>query len=152
MSKLNVMAEQDAHAAPEIVWELVSDATKFPEWGPWIAAGYRRPGDISPHGPGAIQWLRSSRRVFLRHVTMVEKILEAEQDRRLVYTVLGGLPVRNYLGEVTLTPIADGTHIRWAASWDDTFPGRIVHRGLREAFPQIVGDLVTAAEKQAASS
>lgn len=83
---------------------------------------------------------------------MVEKILEAEQDRRLVYTVLGGLPVHNYLGEVTLTPIADGTHIRWAASWDNTFPGRIVHRGLREAFPQIVGDLVTAAEKQAASS
>jgi hypothetical protein len=30
----------------------------------------------------------------------------------------------------------------------DTFRGRIVHRGLREAFPQIVADLAGAAEKQ----
>jgi uncharacterized protein YndB with AHSA1/START domain len=148
MSKLNVAAEQVAKAAPETVWELVSDAARYPQWGPWIAAGYRRAGDTSPHGPGAVQWLRSSRRVLLRHVTMIEKILEVEEGRRLVYTVLGGLPVRDYLGEVTLTPVADGTQIRWVANWDDTFRGRIVHRGLREAFPQIVADLAAAAEKQ----
>ena len=141
-------AEQVANAAPETVWELVSDAARYPQWGPWIAAGYRRAGDTSPHGPGAVQWLRSSRRVLLRHVTMIEKILEVEEGRRLVYTVLGGLPVRDYLGEVTLTPVAGGTRIRWVANWDDTFRGGIVHRGLREAFPQIVADLAAAAEKQ----
>jgi len=79
---------------------------------------------------------------------MIEKILEVEEGRRLVYTVLGGLPVRDYLGEVTLTPVAGGTRIRWVANWDDTFRGGIVHRGLREAFPQIVADLAAAAEKQ----
>ena len=45
---------------------------------------------------------------------------------------------------------AGGTRIRWAASWDRTLAGRLVHRSLRRAYPQIVGDLARAAEKQAA--
>src|SRR6185437_10484046 len=35
-----------------------------------------------------------------------------------VYTVVAGIPVRNYRADVTLTPDGDGTHIRWEASWD----------------------------------
>ena len=95
-------------------------------------------------------WLRSSRRYGLRHPVSVEKILDAEEGRRLAYTVIGGIPVRNYRAEVTLAPDAGGTRIRWAASWDRTLAGRLVHRSLRRAYPQIVGDLARAAEKQAA--
>jgi len=76
--------------------------------------------------------------------------LDAEQDRRLVYTVIAGIPVRNYRAEITLTPAAGGTRIRWAASWDRTLAGRLVQRSLRELYPQIVADLARAAEKQAA--
>ena len=47
---------------------------------------------------------------------------------------------------MTLTPAADGTHVRWAASWDETLGGRIALRTLRKLYPQIVADLVTAAE------
>ena len=50
-------AEQVAKTAPETVWELVSDAARYPDWGPCIAAGCRRPGDTSPSGPDAVQWL-----------------------------------------------------------------------------------------------
>ena len=149
MSQLHVEAEQTARARPETVWELISDATRYPQWGPWSAAGYQRPGDNSPRGPGAIQWLRSSRRAYLRYPTTIEKILEAEEGRRLAYSVIGGIPVRNYRAEVTLTPTADGTRVRWAATWDATPSGRIVLRGLRTLYPQIVADLVAAAEKGA---
>jgi hypothetical protein len=62
MGRPHVEAEQSTRAAPEAVWDLVSDATRYPEWGPWSAAGYQRPGETSPRGPGAVQWLRSSRR------------------------------------------------------------------------------------------
>ncbi len=62
--------------------------------------------------------------------------------------MIGGIPVRNYRAEVTLTPAADGTHVRWAATWDATLGGRIVLRTLRKLYPQIVARLVTAAEKQ----
>jgi len=152
VSRLHVAAEQTAHATPGAVWALVSDASRNPEWGPWSAAGYQRPGDDSPRGPGAVQWLRSARRSYLRYVTSIEKVLEVEEERRLVYTVIGGIPVRNYRAEVTLTPVPDGTHVRWAATWDTTVAGRIVHRGLRTFYPQMMADLVAAAERQSASS
>ncbi len=123
MGRLTVEAEQTARATPEEVWALVSDATGYPEWGPWSDACYQRPGDDSPHGPGAVYWLRSARRAYLRYVTMVEKVLEVEEGQRLTYTVISGIPVRDYRAEVTLTPAGDGTHIRWAAAWGHD-PGR----------------------------
>lgn len=146
MGQLDVAAEQTTRATPESVWELISDASRYSQWGPWSAAGYTRPGDTAPRGPGAVYWLRSSRRAYLRYVTTVEKVLEVDEGRRLAYTVVGGMPVRNYHGEVTLTPVKDGTHIRWAATWDDTLIGRLVQRGLRTFFPQVMTGLVTAAE------
>jgi uncharacterized protein YndB with AHSA1/START domain len=146
MDQLHVEAEGTARAEPATVWALISDATRYPEWGPWSAAEYQRAGDDSPRGAGAVYWLRSSRRAYLRHVTTVEKILETEDERHLAYAVIGGIPVRNYRADVTLTPTADGTHIRWAAAWDDTPRGRIVHRGLRTFYPQMLAELVAAAE------
>ena len=150
MDKLHVEAEQTAQAAPAIVWALVSNAMTYPQWGPWSEVGYRRQGDASPRGPGAVYWLRSSHRYGLRRPVSVERILDAEEGRRLAYTVIDGIPVRNYRAEVTLAPVAGGTRIRWAASWDRTLAGRLVHRSLRGVYPQIVADLARAAEEQAA--
>ena len=147
MSPLHVEAEQTARAAPEAVWALVSDVIRYPDWGPWSAAGYRRAGDESPRGPGAVQWLRSAQRSYGRHVTSVERILEVDEGRRLTYTVIGGIPVRNYRAEVTLTPVSGGTRVRWAATWDTTLAGRIVHRGLSKFYPRMMADLVAAAER-----
>ena len=95
-------------------------------------------------------WLRSSRRYGLRYPVSVEKILDAEQGQQLAYTVIAGIPVRNYRGEITLEPAAGGTRIRWAASWDRTLAGRLVHRSLRKLYPQIVARLAAEAEKEAA--
>src|SRR5215471_9699946 len=150
MGTLHVEAEQITPAAPEIIWALISDVMTYPGWGPWSEAGYRRHGDTSPRGPGAVYWLRSSHRYGLRRPVSVEKILHAEEERRLAYTVIEGIPVRNYHAEVTLVPADGGTRIRWAATWDRTLAGRLVQRSLRGAYPQIVADLATAAEKQAA--
>jgi uncharacterized protein YndB with AHSA1/START domain len=151
VGRLHAEAEATARAAPGVVWELVSDAARYPRWGPWSAGGYQRPGDTSPRGPGAVQWLRSSRRSYLRYPTSIERILEADEGRRLAYTVIGGIPARNYQAEVTLTPAAGGTRIRWAATWDTTLAGRLVQRTLRKLYPQIVTDLAAAAESQAAA-
>jgi uncharacterized protein YndB with AHSA1/START domain len=152
MERLEVLAERTARATPEAVWALVSDATRYPEWGPWRTAAYQRPGDASPRGPGAVYRLQSSSRYFLRHPVSVEKILEAQEGRFLAYTVIGGIPVRNYRAEVTLTPAGDGTRIRWAGSWDSTARGRLVWRGLRVTYPQIVEALAAAAERLDAQS
>ena len=149
MDQLHVEAEQSTHATQEALWALVSDAARYPDWGPWSAGGYRRPGDASPRGPGAVQWLRSSRRAYGRHVTTVERIIVAEEGRHLAYNVIGGLPVRNYRADLTLTPEGEATRVRWGASWDSTLMGRFVWRSLRQVYPEIVAALIGYAEKQA---
>jgi len=143
MAQLRVEAEGVAQAAPEAVWELVANADRYSEWGPWSASGYENLGGQAPDGAGVIRWMRYGR------TTTVEKVLESERARRLVYTVVKGIPVRNYRAEVTLSPVGEGTHIRWTASWDRTLPGRVVHRTLRTLYPDIVGRLVAAAERNA---
>jgi uncharacterized protein YndB with AHSA1/START domain len=152
MAQLHVEAEATAKAPPETVWALVSDATNYPSWGPWSDGHYKKAGEHSPHGVGAVQVLRSAQRYLGRHTTSVERILECEQDRHLAYTVIGGIPVRNYRADVTLTPSAEGTHIRWAADWDNTVLGRMAWRGLGTFFPEMMAGLVAAAEQGAAHS
>jgi uncharacterized protein YndB with AHSA1/START domain len=151
MAQLQLEAEAKAKASPEAVWALISDATRYPSWGPWSDGRYEKNGDTTPHGVGAVQVLRSAQRYFGRHTTSVERITEFEEGRRLAYTVIRGIPVRNYRAEVTLTPSAEGTYIRWAATLDDTLLGRVAWRGLRAFYPEMIAGLVAAAERDAAS-
>ena len=140
--RLQVAAESVTSAPPEAVWALVSHATRYPQWGPWSAAGYR---GAAGHVPGAVYWLRSGSRAYGRYVTTIERVEEIEPGRRIVYVVTGGLPVRGYRAEITLTPDPAGTRIRWAASFDKTLRGRLVWRGLRDFYPAMLASLTAAA-------
>lgn len=140
MSQLHVEAERTASATPAAVWALISDADTYADWGPWDAGGYESGAGDGLRGPGAVRWFRAGR------TKTIEKVLEAEEPKRLVYTVIKGIPVRNYRAEVTLTPTDSGTHVRWAATWDKTLGGRLVHRALKKFYPDMVAGLVSAAE------
>jgi uncharacterized protein YndB with AHSA1/START domain len=150
MSRLHVEAETVIEAPPATVWALVSDARRYPEWGPWREGRYQRAGDESERGPGAVQVLTSARRTYGRRSVSVERIVVAEPERRLVYEVIGGIPVRNYRGEVTLTPVAGGTRVRWSADWDSTLAGRLVHRNLRVFYPEMLAALAAASASRTA--
>jgi uncharacterized protein YndB with AHSA1/START domain len=127
------------------VWSIVADANGYSQWGPWQDGGYRPPA-AGPSQEGSVQWFRYGRRTVT-----VEEILKIERPRRLAYRVVHGIPVRNYRAEVVLTPTrGKGTTIRWSAAWDDTLLGRIVHRKLRQLYPQIVQALVTEGDQSAA--
>ncbi len=143
--RVQVGAESVTGAAPEAVWALVADATRYPQWGPWSAAGYQ---GTAGHALGSVYWLRSASRAYGRHVTSVERVEEIDQNCRLVYTVLGGMPVRGYRGEVVLTPVAEGTRISWTVSWDKTLLGRLVWRGMRDFLPGMLTSLTTAADRE----
>jgi uncharacterized protein YndB with AHSA1/START domain len=147
MSQLSVEAEGTTRAGPEVVWSLVANANTFPQWGPWNDGGYRPPS-AGPSQVGSVQWFRYGRRT-----TSVERILEIDELRRVAYTVVSGIPVKNYRAEVTLTPTSSGgTSIRWAASWDKTLLGSLVRRQLLRVYPKIVAALVAAADQQAVSN
>jgi uncharacterized protein YndB with AHSA1/START domain len=146
MRKVEAAAEQTAHVPPEVVWTLLSDVMTYPQWGPWRKSGYRSEGDAAANGKGTVYWLQGSKRYGFRYPVSVEQILDVDPGKRLAYTVLRGIPVRNYRAEVTLTPSPDGTLIRWGASWDRTIMGRLVCPSLRNLYPVIVAGLVKAAE------
>ena len=139
MGELEVVAEGTTPADVDTVWALVADANTYAQWGPWNEGGYDPPAK-GPSFPGSVQWFR-----FGRRTTSVEKILEVDAPSRIVYTVIGGIPVRNYRAEVTLTPnVPSGTSIRWAATWENTLMGRLVHRRLRTVYRQVMDALVAA--------
>ncbi|MEP7023107.1 MAG: SRPBCC family protein, partial [Actinomycetota bacterium] len=143
MTQLHVEAEAVSQAAPAAVWALVANADSYRQWGPWADSGYERVGEDGPLGAGAIRWFQYGGRT-----RTVEKVLIAESGQRLVYTVVAGLPVRNYRAEVTLSPAGSGTKIAWSARWDRTLGGRIVHRKLRVLYPEIVAALTAAADRE----
>jgi uncharacterized protein YndB with AHSA1/START domain len=144
---LLVEAEGTTDADLEVVWSLVADANSYSRWGPWKDGGYQPPS-AGPSRTGSVQWFQYGRRT-----KSVEKILEVEAPRRLVYTVVRGIPVKNYRAEVTLTPILPkGTSIRWTATWDKTFSGKMVHRKLQQVYPQIVTALIAEANQRDASN
>lgn len=146
MKQLRVEANGTADADLEAVWSLVSDANSFCRWGPWNDSGYDPPSE-GPSRQGSIQWFQ-----FGRRTKSVEKVLEVEAPRRLVYTVIRGIPVKNYRAEMTLNPTdTNGTSIRWTATWDKTFMGKIVHRKLQQVYPQIVTGLIEAVNRDAAN-
>ncbi len=143
MARLKVEAEGVASASPADVWALVADASSYAGWGPWDGSGDKYPGDQPSGTVGTMRWLR------YRNTTTVELVLDSEPNERLVYSVLRGIPVRNYEAQVIITPIATGTHVRWAAEWDRTIAGWLVQRKLRTLYPQIMARLLAAAERRA---
>ncbi|MHB1988571.1 MAG: SRPBCC family protein [Acidimicrobiales bacterium] len=143
MSELQVEAEGTTLAEVDTVWALVADANTYAQWGPWNGGGYDPPA-VGPSYPGCVQWFR-----FGRRTTSVEKLLEVDPPKRIVYTVERGIRVKNYRAEITLTPnVPSGTSIRWAATWESTLMGRLVHRKLQTVYLQIMDALIAATDRQ----
>jgi uncharacterized protein YndB with AHSA1/START domain len=145
MTRLHVEAEGTTTAAPAAIWALLADAESYCRWGPWATSGYENKGDGATGGVGAIRRLRLGR------TTVIERVEEVDPPQRLVYSVVKGMPVRNYRSEVTITPTDEGARVHWSADWDRTLLGRLVQRQLRSLYPQVVQDLISAAEAHGAA-
>jgi uncharacterized protein YndB with AHSA1/START domain len=141
MKRLHIEAAGTADAPPEVVWRLVADAETYSKWGIWSESGWVSPVGDPPGSPGSARSMRYKR------TTIVERILEVDEGARMAYTVLRGIPVRNYRAEVALTPKGAGTYVRWSAEWDNTLLGRVVQRRLSVIYPEVVRRLVAAAER-----
>jgi len=121
--------EISAHstASPERVFELLADATSWPQWAGSLTrhGSWQREGAPPPGGVGAIRklgrWPMYGR----------EEIVAYEPPTHLAYTIVKGQPVRNYRADVTLTLVPDGTLITWAGTFDPLIPGT---GGLMTAF------------------
>jgi uncharacterized protein YndB with AHSA1/START domain len=99
-------------APPGAVFASLLDRSTWPAWSGHDAFELVRPGATGPYDVGSVGLLRSGRRV------MREEIVEVVADRRISYTLLAGLPLRGYRADFDLTPTAEGTGVRWHATFD----------------------------------
>ncbi len=106
-------------APPEKVFALLADGAGWSRWaGPVVVRSWwEREGDPAPGGVGAI------RRLGLRSVGSREEIVGYDPPRHLAYTLLSGLPVRDYRADVRLEPEGSGTRIVWTGTFRPKVPG-----------------------------
>lgn len=119
VSKASYTVEGHSAAPPETVFEILADGAGWSRWaGPIIVKSWwEREGTPAPGGVGAIRGLG------LKGLGSREEILAYEPSTHHAYTILSGLPVRDYRADVRLTPDNGGTRIEWSGSFTPKLPG-----------------------------
>ena len=123
MAKQVVEASAHSSAPPERVWSVIADLPSWKEWGPWEVSEVLTDGSPDPHGEGAIRMMRSAERRMGRKPKLRERINVFEPPRRFGYTLVSGLPLRDYQAVITLTQAGEGTEIVWHAEFEGRLPG-----------------------------
>ena len=130
-------------AAPiEVVWDLLQDHLRYPDWTTVPKAELERVGDDNPNGVGAI------RRLGIGSIVAREQVVLYEPPLRLSYVVLSGLPVRGYRADVVLNATSDGgTDIRWTGAFESAPFG--LSGLMRRFLERILRDFATALVREA---
>jgi uncharacterized protein YndB with AHSA1/START domain len=116
-------------APVEAVWRRLADGRTWSEWNAFGTSELEREGTPEPDGVGAI------RRLGQGPIVSREQILEFDPPRHLAYTILSGVPVRDYRADVELSADGSGTLISWRARFEPAIPGtgRVMRAFLRTA-------------------
>jgi uncharacterized protein YndB with AHSA1/START domain len=135
-------------AAPqETIFEVLTDHRAYSGITPLRRSELEREGDPKPNGTGAIRVLGTV------GPPMREEVLTYEEPRRFSYKLLSGLPVRDHVGTVELTPHEDGTRMTYAVRTMPTVPlvGGAVVAAVRLGVKQLIDGVSAEAERRAAA-
>lgn len=105
-------------ASPDLVWSVLSDHEDIAAWGPGLKVSLRKEGTGDRNGVGAVREINAPGPA----PAIVEEVTAFEPGSRLGYRALGGVPLRNYRGEVALTPDGNGTRIAYTIAADPRIP------------------------------
>jgi len=124
-------------ATPERVWAEIANhegmANWTPAWLPLPKIAMEADGSPDRNGVGAVRQLR------LAGPPIRERITDFQPGKRLAYEALGGVPARNYTGEITLNPAGTGTRIDWTIDFEPAFPGaQLILRTAIGAFARVL--------------
>ena len=119
MSACSYTVTARSSAPPEVVFDVLADGARWKEWAGPLApnSSWDREGTPEPGGVGAIRKL-GAWPVFSR-----EEIVEYDPPRHLAYTLLSGMPVKDYRADVELTADGAGTTITWSGHFNPRIPG-----------------------------
>lgn len=132
-------------APPETVWEVVADLRGMSEYTRFRKVEIEREGDPPPNGLGAI------RRLYLAGPPVREEIIAFDPPRRFSYRLLSGVPVKNHVGTIELSPVAGGTRMSYVLETSPKIPGTgfAVVAMMRNVVEGIAAGIAAEAEKRA---
>jgi len=135
-------------APPETVFEVLTDHRRYPEITPLRKAELEREGEPAPNGLGAIRVLSAV------GPPMREEVIAYERPSRFSYKLLSGLPFRDHVGTVELTPLDEGTQVIYAVHTTPTVPlgGFVAMAVLKQAIRQLLGGVAKESERRAADA
>jgi uncharacterized protein YndB with AHSA1/START domain len=136
-------------APPEIVFDVLTDHRRYTEITSLRRAELEREGEPAPNGVGAIRVLAAAPGPPMR-----EEVLAYERPYRFSYTVLSGLPLRDHIGTVELSPSGAGTEVVYAIHTTPTVPvgGFLVIAVLKQAIKSLLGGVAKESERRAADA
>jgi uncharacterized protein YndB with AHSA1/START domain len=105
MATITRLTELDA--SPSAVWKLLTDTDASQRYAPVRSIAIERPGHDDPDGVGQVRAIKTWAG------TVREEVTTFEPEHRFGYTLLSGVPVRDYRGTITLEPCQRGTRYRW---------------------------------------
>lgn len=134
-------------APPETVFDVLTDHRRYPEITALRKAELEREGEPAPNGVGAIRVLT------VAGPPIREEVLAYERPRRFAYKLLSGLPVRDHVGTVELTPADGGTEVTYAVKTTPTLPfgGPVFMLFLKKAIRDLLGGVAKESERRAAN-
>lgn len=140
--------KREIAAPPETVFDVLTDHRRYTDITPLRKATLEREGEPQPNGVGAIRVLTAV------GPPMREEVLAYEPSTRFSYKLLSGLPVRDHVGTVELTPSGGGTKVIYAVRTTPTLPlvGAGVLAVLKLGIRQLLGGIATESERRAAAS
>jgi uncharacterized protein YndB with AHSA1/START domain len=131
-----------ADAPVEVVWSIVSDHRGYRTWTPVTTSELEVEGSPHPDGVGAV------RKLGVRPIFAREQMIEFDPPHHFAYTILSGIPVRDYRADVDLFDTADGgCDIRWTGSFGSAPPA--MRRLLRAFLERILEDSAARLVKEA---
>jgi hypothetical protein len=133
-------------ADADTVYALLRDGASWPRWSPLGSFELVREGAGEPEGLGAIRLFRTG------GLRSYEEIVALEPGRRFGYALDHGLPLRDYVAYVDLSPVDGGTEIHWHSTFTAKIPGTgwCYRRFLGRFIGRVVAGLVDAAGVRAA--
>jgi uncharacterized protein YndB with AHSA1/START domain len=138
---------REVKAPPETVFEVLTDHRGYAEITPVRKVELEREGEPAPNGVGTIRVLRAV------GPPLREEVVAYESPTRFSYKLLSGLPVRDHLGTVELTPHGEGTKVVYAVRTHPTVPvvGGVVVVVIKQAIKQLLGGVAKKSEQLAAA-
>ncbi len=126
---------------------MLTEHHLYAEITPLRKSALEREGEPPPNGVGAIRVLTAV------GPPLREEVIAYEPPTRFSYKLLSGLPVRDHVGTVELTPCEGGTRVVYAIRTTPTLPlvGAAVLAVVKQGVKALLGGIVKESERRAAN-